>query len=70
MQRYRLFQVEKVWMLGLSAGGISAIEFTFDFPERCLGLIMISAVSARSSKTPPVRFMAEHVFSNEFWDGC
>ena len=58
--------IDKVWLLGLSAGGMSAIEFVFQFPQRCLGLIMISAVSARPDKTPPVRFLVENILSNEF----
>jgi len=58
--------IEKVWMLGLSAGGMSALEFALQFPHRCLGLIMISAVTARPVKTPPIRFMVEHVLTNEF----
>lgn len=58
--------LEQVWMLGLSAGGMSALEFALQFSHRCLGLIMISAVTARPIKTPPVRFMVEHVLTNEF----
>jgi pimeloyl-ACP methyl ester carboxylesterase len=58
--------IEQVWMLGLSAGGMSALEFALQFPQRCLGLIMISAVSTRPLKALPVRFMVEHVLTNEF----
>jgi pimeloyl-ACP methyl ester carboxylesterase len=58
--------IEKVWMLGLSAGGMSILEFALQFPERCLGLVMVSAVSARPVKAPPIRFMVEHVLTNGF----
>jgi len=59
-------QIDKVFVAGLSAGGMSALHFALDYPNRCLGLIMISGVSTRPAKTPPIRFIVEHVFTNEF----
>lgn len=57
--------IERAFVVGLSAGGMSALDFALNYPDRCLGLIMISAVSVRPVKTPPIRFMLEHVFTNE-----
>lgn len=37
--------ITKVVVVGTSAGGPSAIQFANDYPERCAGLILISAVS-------------------------
>jgi pimeloyl-ACP methyl ester carboxylesterase len=37
--------ITKVVVVGTSAGGPSAIQFANDYPEKCSGLILISAVS-------------------------
>lgn len=37
--------ITKVVVVGASAGGPSAIQFANDYPEKCSGLILISAVS-------------------------
>ncbi len=37
--------ITRVVVVGTSAGGPSAIQFANDYPERCTGLILISAVS-------------------------
>lgn len=37
--------ITKVGVVGASAGGPSAIQFANDYPEKCSGLILISAVS-------------------------
>ena len=58
--------IEKVWLIGLSAGGMSALHFALQFPDRCHGLILISAVSHPMTVPSPVRFMVEHVLTNEF----
>jgi len=58
--------IEKVCVVGLSAGGMSAIHFALNYPNRCWGLIMVSAVNIRPVKTPPIRFVVEHIFANEF----
>lgn len=59
-------KIEKVCIIGLSAGGMSALHFALYYPNRCWGLIMISAVNVRPVKTPPIRFVIEHIFTNEF----
>ena len=58
--------IEKVWLIGLSAGGMSALHFVRQFPARCHGLILISAVSHPMTVPAPVRFMVEHILTNEF----
>ena len=59
--------VEKVYILGLSAGGMSALQFALQFPDRCQGIILVSAVSHPPTQAPPIRFMVEHVLTNEFF---
>jgi 2-hydroxy-6-oxonona-2,4-dienedioate hydrolase len=59
-------EIEKVWVVGLSAGGLSALHFALHFPQRCRGLIMISAISGRISQPTGLRFMVEHVLTNDF----
>jgi len=39
------FNLNSVIMIGLSAGGASALQFALRHPTRCKGLIMISAIS-------------------------
>jgi 2-hydroxy-6-oxonona-2,4-dienedioate hydrolase len=38
-------EIERVPIIGISAGGPSAIQFALRHPERCLGLVLIAAVS-------------------------
>jgi len=38
-------EIERVAIIGMSAGGPSAIQFAQRYPERCLGLVLIAAVS-------------------------
>ncbi len=40
---------QKVLVVGFSAGGPSAIQFCADYPDRCSGLILLSAVSSYRS---------------------
>lgn len=58
--------IESACIVGLSAGGMSALQFALDYPDRCWGLVMVSAVSLRPVQTPPIRLIVEHVLSNEF----
>jgi 2-hydroxy-6-oxonona-2,4-dienedioate hydrolase len=37
--------IERVPVIGLSAGGPSTIQFALRYPDRCLGLVLISAIS-------------------------
>ena len=39
--------VDKVYVLGASAGGTPAIRFALDYPERCKGLILYSSAAPR-----------------------
>jgi len=59
-------EIEKAWLVGLSAGGMSALHFAKHFPQRCRGLIMISAISQRISRPTGLRFMVEHILTNDF----
>jgi pimeloyl-ACP methyl ester carboxylesterase len=38
-------EIERVPIIGLSAGGPSALSFAWRYPERCSGLVMVSAIS-------------------------
>ncbi len=38
-------KIEKVPVVGFSAGGPSALYFALRYPQRCLGLVMVSAIS-------------------------
>lgn len=38
-------EIDRVIVVGGSAGGPSALQFAHDYPERCLALILVSAVS-------------------------
>jgi pimeloyl-ACP methyl ester carboxylesterase len=58
--------IETACIIGLSAGGMSTLQFALQFPDRCWGVIMISAVSIRPVQAPPIRLMVEHVLTNEF----
>lgn len=58
--------IKTACIIGLSAGGMSALQFALQFPDRCWGAIMISAVSARPVQAPPIQLMVEHVLTNEF----
>jgi len=40
-----VLEIERVAIIGMSAGGPSAIQFAQRHPERCLGLVLIAAVS-------------------------
>lgn len=45
-------QVERAAVIGLSAGGPAALQFALRYPERCTGLVMLSAISHRLSNMP------------------
>ena len=38
-------KIERVPVIGLSAGGPSVLQFALRYPERCSGLVMVSAIS-------------------------
>lgn len=49
-----LLKIDSIFILGLSAGGPSALQFALRHPERCRGLIMLSAIS---NSLPPLPFV-------------
>ncbi|MGB2957236.1 MAG: alpha/beta hydrolase [Anaerolineales bacterium] len=49
-----LLKIDSIFILGLSAGGPSALQFALRHPERCRGLIMLSAIS---NPLPPLPFV-------------
>jgi pimeloyl-ACP methyl ester carboxylesterase len=40
-------QVERAAVIGLSAGGPAALQFALRYPDRCPGLVMLSAITHR-----------------------
>ncbi len=44
--------IERAVVLGLSAGGPSALQFALCYPDRCMGLVMLSAISHRMANIP------------------
>jgi pimeloyl-ACP methyl ester carboxylesterase len=44
-------EIEKVAIAGISAGGPPSIQFALHYPERCWGLLLISAVNANHPYT-------------------
>jgi 2-hydroxy-6-oxonona-2,4-dienedioate hydrolase len=45
-------EVERAAVVGISAGGPSALEFALKYPNRCTSLVMISAISHRMTEMP------------------
>lgn len=45
-------QVERAAVIGISAGGPSALQFALHYPDRCTGLVMLSAISRRMTDMP------------------
>ncbi|MFO7667858.1 MAG: alpha/beta hydrolase, partial [Desulfobacterales bacterium] len=45
-------QVERAAVIGLSAGGPAALQFALCYPDRCMGLVMLSAISHRFTEIP------------------
>ena len=60
--------IERVFVLGASAGGTPAIRFALDHPERVKGLILLSSAAPWPSRptTPPGR-MGPPSFMNHDW---
>jgi len=59
-------EIDRAWVVGLSSGGMSALQFTRQFPQRCHGLIMISAISGRVNRPGVMPWMVKHVLTNDF----
>jgi pimeloyl-ACP methyl ester carboxylesterase len=45
-------QVDRAAVIGLSAGGPAALQFALCYPDRCVGLVMLSAISHRFTNIP------------------
>lgn len=45
--------IERVFILGASAGGTPAIRFALDFPQRAKGLILYTALPRRGTRSRP-----------------
>ena len=58
--------IDSVFILGNSAGGISAIHFAIDYPERCKGLILVSSVVSGDTKALPPEPIMKVVFGCDF----
>jgi pimeloyl-ACP methyl ester carboxylesterase len=48
--------VEKTFVMGISGGGMSAIQFAHDHPDKCAGLILLSAHGPALRHLQPSRF--------------
>ena len=51
--------ITSAFIIGLSSGGPSALQFAFRHPGRCLGLIMLSAISRQ---IPPLPLILRLIF--------
>lgn len=63
-------EIDQTPIIGLSAGGPSALQFALRHPERCSGLLMVSAVSKAmfdvTSNPKVMKTLASSMFSNEW----
>jgi pimeloyl-ACP methyl ester carboxylesterase len=59
--------IERVIVVGNSAGGASAMWFAIDYPERTSGLILISSAVPGPQPDPIPRLVREHDFI--YWSG-
>jgi pimeloyl-ACP methyl ester carboxylesterase len=57
--------IDKAFIFGNSAGGTSAIKFAMKYPDRCLGLILVSSNVPNENKLPPKPVM-KAVFGSNF----
>ena len=60
-------KIQKVSIVGFSAGGPSALQFALRHPHRCSSLILLSAaVPPYKVPTDIIRFVAEKFFKSNF----
>jgi pimeloyl-ACP methyl ester carboxylesterase len=57
--------IDKAFIFGNSAGGTSAIKFAMKYPDRCLGLILVSSNVPAGGALPPKPVM-KAVFGSDF----
>jgi pimeloyl-ACP methyl ester carboxylesterase len=62
-----VLDIERVSMIGLSAGGLSALQFALNYPQRCRGLVMLSAMSRRFPPLPPLLKVAYALMVGSDW---
>lgn len=59
--------VEKAMVIGFSAGGMSALQFALRHPDRCWGLILVSAITRPLAvSTPGAQRVGAAMLSNDF----
>jgi pimeloyl-ACP methyl ester carboxylesterase len=59
--------LDKVCAMGVSAGGMSAAQFALRHPDRCWGLVLVSAVTRPVTLARPGdQWAADILFSNDF----
>ena len=67
--RYLLdeLNIDKTFVFGNSAGGTSAIKFAMRYPDRCLGLILVSSnVPTNEAAMMPPKPLMKVVFGSDF----
>jgi len=57
--------IDKTFIFGNSAGGTSAIKFALKYPDRCLGLILVSSIVPSKVKSVPKAVM-QTIFGSNF----
>jgi 2-hydroxy-6-oxonona-2,4-dienedioate hydrolase len=57
--------IDKAFIFGNSAGGTSAIKFALKYPDRCLGLVLVSSNVPNEKALPPKPVM-KAVFGSDF----
>jgi len=62
--------LERIPIIGISAGGPSAMQFAYRHPERCAGLVMISAISRAivdvASNPDVMEYLVDVLLSNDW----
>ena len=62
--------ISQVWIIALSGGGPSAVQFALRFPQRCRGVVMVATSAQRYSEEavyralPPVQRMFKRLFDH------
>lgn len=62
--------LDRVFILGNSAGGASAIHFAIDYPGKCDGLILVSSTVPGNTKALPPKAFMNLVFGSNFLYWC
>jgi pimeloyl-ACP methyl ester carboxylesterase len=58
--------IEKAAIIGLSAGGSSALLFALRHPDRCAALVLVSAICKTTLKRPKTDWFYNIIFSSDF----